>query len=551
MKLIGLIIVLASITHSLFSAQTIRLKAFKGEKTINETLTTMTDGDELILEPGTYRESIKLDKGIFLHAGSMGQVIIDPSQGLESEWTALPEWSTNLFVLSIDKEVQGLMMDGKFIANLQESRCLVEGPLHWKNLLTKGMPLSGLEQVRAVCLWRKTENKLYLNLNGDNPNTHSFRIIVGSSRCLTFAGVKNSRVEGLIFRGGYYGVTFENQAENNILRNNSILSYENTGILITEGSSKNLIVSNYLTRGAYENWGSQFWDTTSLDRKKEYEIWQIHKRQGFWDRVGINLFRSGSGNEILSNHLYRTFDGIDIGDYATESLSKPLETPLANQKSVIAWNLIQESRDSGIELGTGAVEVKVHHNYLIRTHGGIRFKVPRLGPIYIHHNWLDDDRGFNIWFSMDSSPAEGYLYHNTVIGHAPGLAYSSFEKGYEKSLTPLWRVEKNVFICDKGFFSNLNKEPLSPNFKSSANLISGGDKVYDAGSPYEEGSKYLTFKLDPLTLSLPQDLSKEFTDDYTLERKSLKKNNSVLPEVDPLEPPGAGPLPPHFQNFRK
>jgi hypothetical protein len=42
------------------------------------------------------------------------------------------------------------------------------------------------------------------------------------------------------------------------------------------------------------------------------EIWQVHKTAGFYDRVGVNLFRAGAGNRILSNHLVEVFDGINL-----------------------------------------------------------------------------------------------------------------------------------------------------------------------------------------------------------------------------------------------
>ena len=63
--------------------------------------------------------------------------------------------------------------------------------------------------------------------------------------------------------------------------------------------------------------------------------------------------------------------------------------------------------------------MRVHHNVLRKTHGGLRFKLPRIGPVFIYRNVLIDGTPFNIWYSMDDSPAEGYVYHNTIVGGRP------------------------------------------------------------------------------------------------------------------------------------
>ena len=71
--------------------------------------------------------------------------------------------------------------------------------------------------------------------------------------------------------------------------------------------------------------------------------------------------------------------------------------------------------------------MKVHHNVLRRTHGGLRYKLPRIGPVFIYRNVLIDGMPFNFWYSMDASPAEGYVYHNTIIGGQTALAYGFHE----------------------------------------------------------------------------------------------------------------------------
>src|SRR5205823_7153543 len=122
--------------------------------------------------------------------------------------------------------------------------------------------------------------------------------------------------------------------------------------------SKCLIEKNRVFRGAYEDW-------TPVDASRErYEVWQLHKLAGFYDRIGIDLVRAGADNRVHANHVWETFDGINVGDSDVESLDLPLPSPDHGKGTEISDNVIERTRDSGIELGVGCVEVRVHHNTL-------------------------------------------------------------------------------------------------------------------------------------------------------------------------------------------
>ena len=232
-----------------------------------------------------------------------------------------------------------------------------------------------------------------------------------------------------------------------------------------------------ITRGAFEEW-----QPTEENRRENYEIWRIHKDVGKYDRVGIEISRAGAGNRILRNHLDRVFDGICLGDYRAESLDKPLPDPDHGRGTEIAENVIENTRDSGVELGVGCIDVNVHHNTLRRTHGGFRFKVPRIGPVFIHHNRLIDGTPFNIWFSMDSSPAEGYVYHNTIAGGSDAaLVYSSFNARRDFA-TPKWHFLNNLALKVRDGFFDQRKGTPPRDFKESNNIITDdSNAAIDAG----------------------------------------------------------------------
>src|SRR5690606_34705547 len=152
----------------------------------------------------------------------------------------------------------------------------------------------------------------------------------------------------------------------------------------------------------------------------------------------------------LRNTIRLTFDGVCLGDYTVEALDKPLPSPEDGKGTEIAGNLIEDTRDSGIELGGGAIDVRVHHNVLRRTHGGLRMKLPRLGPIFVYRNVLEGGAPFNVWFSMDDSPAEAYVYHNTIVGGQAGLIYSVEKRRGDG--VPRWHFVNNLVVAERGFW---------------------------------------------------------------------------------------------------
>jgi hypothetical protein len=126
---------------------------------------------------------------------------------------------------------------------------------------------------------------------------------------------------------------------------------------------------------------------------------------------------------------------------------------------------------------------------LRKTHGGLRFKLPRIGPVFIYRNVLIDGTPFNIWYSMDDSPAEGYVYHNTIVGGDAGLIYSSFETPHGIG-APRWHYLNNLVIAKGGFFQNWTKG-VPVNFTADYNLVVGGGKPYPDDPGRDRHSRYL------------------------------------------------------------
>ena len=124
--------------------------------------------------------------------------------------------------------------------------------------------------------------------------------------------------------------------------------WEKNGVNLESGAADCLVEHNEVFRGSFEDW------TPVDDSRERYEVWQLHKLAGYYDRVGIDLTRCGAGNRIHANHVYETFDGIDLGDSDVESLDFPLPRPFDGRDTEIWDNVIERTRDSGSSSASAA-----------------------------------------------------------------------------------------------------------------------------------------------------------------------------------------------------
>jgi hypothetical protein len=451
-----------------------------GEPVLARAITAADDGDTICVSKGVYRETIALSKSVQL-VGEEG-AILDPSQPFAGPWQPVPELGPGVYRAPVERKPRSLLLDGKLVAEIDERRAQTEGSWFWKKLLVEGTPRSGFRFIRAVWMHRATDKAIYLHLaDGAAPAALAWSVIWTSDPIVTLRGAKGASLRGLTLAHGYVGVVLRDQTSRCTVADCRIGPWDKQGVLLTGGAAECLIESNRIFRGAYEDW-------TPVDTSRErYEVWQLHKLAGFYDRVGIDLVRAGANNRVHANHVWETFDGIDIGDSQVESLDIPLASADHGRGTEVWDNVIERTRDSGIELGVGCVDVRVHHNTLRQTHGGLRFKLPRLGPVFIYRNLLIDGMPFNIWYSMDDSPAEGYVYHNTIVGGDCGLLASQFK---HRIGTPRWHYFNNLVVARTGFFRAGRDLPLA-NFIADFNLAVGGGKPWPEDATKDRHSLYV------------------------------------------------------------
>jgi hypothetical protein len=456
-----------------------------GESVLGRAIEAAAPGDAINVRRGVYRETLTITKSVSI-VGEEG-ALLDPSQPFRPDWRPAEEVGKGVYRAPVEDHPRVLCVDGKIIPELNPENpgCSSEdrGDWYWRRLLVAGTPRTGFQQIRALWVYRRDEKAMYVHLADDaDPGRLHWSASWEGVPIISFKGATNASVTGLTLAHGYQGVAFEQGARQCSLHRCTIGPWDRDGVVLRSGASDCLVERNEIFRGAYEDW------VPHDDSRELYEIWQIHKVAGYWDRVGIDMVRLGTGNRIHANHVYETFDGIDLGDSDTESLSIPLHDPDDGRDTEIWENVIERTRDSGIELGVGCINVKVHHNILRQTHGGLRYKLPRIGPVFIYRNVLIDGAPYNIWYSMDASPAEGYVYHNTIIGGQAALAYQ-FRKNAHIG-TPNWHYINNLVIGTKGFFSpGRGETPV--NFITDYNVVVGGGRPYPSDPTKDSHSRYV------------------------------------------------------------
>ena len=456
-----------------------------GEPVLGRAVEAAEPGDVIHLRKGVYRETITITKSVSV-VGEEGTVL-DPSQPLHPDWGPAEDMGKGVYRAPVERHPRVLCIDGRIIPELNPENpgCSSEekGDWYWRRLLAVGTPRTGFERIRALWVYRQDEKAMYVHLADDaDPARLHWSASWEAVPIVSFKGAANAAVTGLTLAHGYRGVVFEEGALHCALRDCTIGPWDAEGVFLRSGASDCLVEGNEIFRGAYEDWVPH--DTS----RELYEIWQTHKLAGYWDRVGIDMVRLGAGNRIHANHVYETFDGIDLGDSETESLSIPLYDPDAGRDTEIWENVIERTRDSGIELGAGCINVRVHHNILRQTHGGLRFKLPRIGPVFIYRNLLIDGAPYNIWYSMDDSPAEGYVYHNTIIGGKAALAWQLRRK--TPIGTPNWHYLNNLVIGTGGFFRPWRGE-TPVNFTADYNVVMGDSKPYPNDPTKDSHSRYV------------------------------------------------------------
>lgn len=468
----------------LAQANEIRVQpAADGPAVIGPAIRTAPAGSVIRLAPGVYREYVQVERAITLE-GEPGAVV-DPSQPFDAAWEPAPDVGAGVYRAEVSQVPYTLFLDGKVLAQVNPRRkeTMAEGDWNWKTLLLSGTPRTGFRMIRGLWLYLAEEHAVYLHLEDDaSPAGHSWTAVWKRDAAVSIRA-SNAHVRGIAVAHAYTGVELTGDIAGSSVSDCLIGPWDKYGVFVHHGAADSLVEANDIFRDSYESL------TPVPDSRDAYEVWQIHKRAGLYDRIGVCLSRAGTGNRVSRNLVHDVFDGINISEVQLENLDIPLDDPTLDQDTEISENVIERTRDSGIEIGGPSVNVHVHHNLLRLTHGGLRYKLPRIGPIFIYRNVLVDGTPMAIWYSMDHSPAEAYVYHNTIVGGTAGLMYSSFNARRDIG-APRWHYLNNLVRANHGFFASSDSS-IPVNFTADYNVVQGGGRPYPNDPDRDVHSRYV------------------------------------------------------------
>ena len=457
-------------------------------------------GSVIHLQKEIYREVVTINKPVTL-IGEEG-TIIDPSEPFPVHWEPAPSFGNGVYRAAVAGPPACLIIDGKILAQVNPERkeTTGEGPWNWKRLLATGPPRTGFRFIRGVWLYVKEQNSIFLHLENDtDPSRHKWSVVWNKDPIVTLRNTEDASIRGLTLAHGYNGVVITGDCQRCSVTDSIVGPWEMNGIMVREGAAESLVEKNEIFRGSYEDLTPVTVsdpDSGLTISKDWYEIWQVHKLAGFWDRVGISITLSGSNNRIRANLIHDVFDEINLGEGEIESLDAPVADPGHDKDAEISENIIERTGDSGIEVGGPAVNVRIHHNLLRQSHGSLRYKLPRLGPVFIYRNEIVNGSPFDIWYSMDDSPAEGYVYHNTVAGGQVGLEYHGWRKHHNIG-APHWHYLNNLIMARRGFFETRD-HAIPVNFTADYNVVVGGGAPYPNENFKDSHSRYVgEVKLTP------------------------------------------------------
>jgi hypothetical protein len=459
-----------------------------GAPVIGPALETAPPGAVVRLKPGLYREYVTITRTASL-VGEEGAVI-DPAEPLVASWeSAAGGLGKGVYRAAVGRRPYALFIDGKSVAQLNDERpepADEAGPWFWKRVIVSGPQDAGLGIIRGLWMYREDEHAVYMHLEGDeSPASRACSVLWTSTAAVTIRDAREARLQGLEIRHGYNGVVIAGTSDHCSILGCRVSLWEKDGILLKDAAAGCLIERNEVFRAGYEDV-----DVFVLSPQTYDQVWRVHKDAGMWDRVGILVWGAGSGNRIHANRVYDVFDGIDV--HTPEGywyLDRVDANPMQNTGTEVWDNTIEDIRDSGIELGGSVRDVKVHHNFLRNTLGGIRYKSPRFGPIYIYRNVLVDNQ-HNFWYSMDDSPAEGYVYHNTVIGGDAFLRFGGWK--VDKLIgAQNWHYLNNLSLALQGFYHPRGSSPLPIQFLADYNVSINGGQPYPDNPYRDTHSRYV------------------------------------------------------------
>ncbi|MCB9802993.1 DUF4215 domain-containing protein [Candidatus Nomurabacteria bacterium] len=496
-------------------------------RSIQKAADTVTAGDTVIVHQGTYNERIEItmsgtvEEPIIFQ--SDGEVIIDGGRFSEHAWVQAPEVGIGVWKIMKENDVPVRVMsigEGasyKKIPGFYQDLSSIMDDSHLVNAQADDLSEhTGFEMIAyqdgqqthlhyhadpddLIDYWDPTEalfgnegDYLYLHFRDNrNPNNENLKFNYQGDSTININGAYNVVIQGFKIYGGENGVSLNNGAQFNHIRNNSIYGGSRRIYLTGHQTSYNYIYDNYLNPKFLSNYQPGAWDDRHSDGWNEEQRYDFLVKEAFYIMYkywfgpggtfdyGIAMQSAGDYNEVYSNQLRNNLIGISIWGDATHTMDgiKIYTNDIEGGSSI---NILQISYCKNTEihdnfLKDANINLRLHHTdevgdnersaYIYRN----KFYNPQgvSSHIFAHRINLDD------WPAGTTHP-HFYIYHNSFTG-----AYKMFSglSNIEQEGYPNVLFVNNIFSAFRTVY--LNRELIQ-----QTNLFGGFDYNWDGGEHY-------------------------------------------------------------------
>ncbi len=405
--------------------------------TIQSAIDAASPGDVIKIQPGLYRERLRLthrgDPSAPLILEGEPGAILDGSADVPLNWIHAPEIAPGVYRASVDFVPFTVVADEGVITTLDEKRTDPALPhserdnLRWPQIFAEGVGPSGWKGVRAVAMYRRKERDLLIRFEHDrDPRTLPIAIapreaiihVADSAHCI---------IRGLQLQNSAFGILVENTHDLTI--EHCVIKRIDFGIHIGRGSARALIRYNEISYDPYA--GSDF------RRPGQWDAWVACKNAGFYDRYAIRIAESAGDHEVHDNFVHDHWDGIQSGFPGT---------PEQNAAVRVHHNRLLNIFDDALETSGGQTNSQWHDNLIEHARCACRIKDAQSGPLYIYRNlFLDNGEDLRNWASAKGpAPVTVWVYHNTTTSDA--AVTMNYPAGAPIS-TPHYHFVNNLHWC--------------------------------------------------------------------------------------------------------
>ena len=238
---------------------------------------------------GVYRETVTIDKAVAL-VGEDGAVI-NPSQSVSAHLGAGGSAGQGRLPRLGRPAAARPLPWGKGCGRARRPPAGDESgrrSLFWWTLLSHGPRRSGFQHIRVLWIYRRDERAIFGHLAEDaDPGRGEWSCVWSTDALITFRGATDASVSRLSLAYGQDGVVLRHGSKTMHRHSLRYRPLEQEWYLFDLGGDGMRGREQRDLPGGLRKLGPEGHVAGA------YEIWQIHKEAGFYDRVGIDLVRAG------------------------------------------------------------------------------------------------------------------------------------------------------------------------------------------------------------------------------------------------------------------